>query len=187
MAAATQVLAVLSDELTARGLTELAYAVALRTPEGSAVTSALLAERHDFGVNRADGSRTPVPWRSAAQANGLGGNWNLEGSLLDLDLALAQRSLVRRSWKPLAQPPSITAADRQALSEVPVLMVRAALTDPSRDLIVGALRDGRALLDRSSDDAIAERIASSVPLDGIRRALLKKKKKKKKKIFLARR
>ena len=149
MAAATQALAVLSDELTARGLTELAYAVALRTPEGSAVTSALLAERHDFGVNRADGSRTPVPWRSAAQANGLGGNWNLEGSLLDLDLALAQRSLVRVSWKPLAQPPSITAADRQALSEVPVLMVPAALTDPSRDLIVGALRDGRALLDRS--------------------------------------
>ena len=130
MTTAARALAILADDLQARGVTELAYAIALRTTEGSAVTSALLAQRHDFGVNRADGARTPVPWRSASQSNGLGGNWNLEGSLLDLDIGLAQRSLVRVSWKPLAQPPSITAADRQALAEVPALMIAGTLTNP---------------------------------------------------------
>ncbi len=114
----------------------------------------------------------PVPWRDASQSNGLGGNWNLEGSLLDLDIALAQRSLVRVSWKPLSQPPSITTADRQALSEVPALMSATALTDSSRDIITAALRDGRALLDRSTDEAGAGRVADAVPLDGIRRALI---------------
>ena len=172
MTTAAQAFGVLADDLTARGVTELAYAIALRTADGGAVTSALLAQRHDFGANRADGARTPVPWRSASQSNGLGGNWNLEGSLLDLDIALAQRSLVRVSWKPLAQPPSITAADRQALSEVPVLMPAVGLTDSSRDIITAALRDGRMVLDRSTDEAGFNRVADAVPLDGIRRALL---------------
>jgi len=58
------------------------------------------------------------------------------------------------------------------LSEVPVLMVAAGLTDQSRDLIASALGDGRALLARSMDETVAARIAATVPLDGIRRALL---------------
>ena len=51
-------------------------------------------------------------------------------------------------------------------------MVAAALTDQSRDLIASALGDGRALLARSMDETVAARIAATVPLDGIRRALL---------------
>jgi hypothetical protein len=172
LARAARSLRVLADELTARGVTELAYAVALRMPDGGAVTSAILAGRHDFGVTRADGARTPVPWRSASQSNGLGRDWNLEGAVLDLDIAAAQRSLVRVSWKPLAQAPSITAADRQALSEVPVLMPVASLTDASRDTLTAALREGRARLARSVSDSDLDQIADAASLDGIRRTLL---------------
>jgi hypothetical protein len=158
-------LRILSDELTARGLMELAYAAALGDPGANPITSADAADRHDFGDDSSAVWRLPQPPAAAD------GAWRLQGSVLDLDACLAERWLTRVSMKPLPQAPSLQRTDREALVEALVMLEPASLSDESRDTIAAAVRAGRGRI-ASAKASDLEALADAIPLDPVRRSLL---------------
>lgn len=168
----TSPLRLLADDLTARGLTELAYAAALGGADAGPIVAADAASRHDFGFGRDDGAGGPIAWRLPMPSVRARGPWHIEGSLLALDVCLADRSLTRVSAKPPPAPPSVDKSDRRALTEVIAIMEPASLTDAARDAIASAIRAGRARLAAAATSRDLEAIADLVPLGAIRRSLL---------------
>jgi hypothetical protein len=163
-------LRVLGDDLAARGLLELTYAAALGDPDANPISAAEAADRHDFGERR-DGAASP-PWRLPQPPAAADGGWHIEGSVLDLDVCLAERWLTRVSMKPLAQAPSLQRTDREAFAQALVMLEPISLSDESRDAIAVAVRAGRTRIAnaRASDlDALAD----AIPLDPVRRSLLR--------------
>jgi hypothetical protein len=156
------------DELCARGLMELAYAAALGDPGVNPITSEDAADRHDFGER--SGAPASAAWRLPNPATPEGA-WHLEGSMLDLDVCMAERWLTRVSLKPLRQPPSLQRADRQALVETVVILEPPSLSDGARDTIAAAVRAGRTRI-AAAQASDLDAIADAVPLDPVRRSLL---------------
>jgi hypothetical protein len=161
-------LRVLGDQLTARGLMELAYAAALGDPAANPITAEDAANRHQFGETRGVPS---AAWRLPQLPADAGGAWRLEGSVLDLDVALAERWLTRVSLKPPREPPSLQRTDREAIVEATVILEPASLSDASRDTIAAAVRAGRARI-AAVTSADLDALADRVPLDPVRRSLL---------------
>ena len=166
----------LADDLTASGLTELAYAAALGGPDAGPISAADAALRHDFGhrKKREDGRSTEwrLPVKATAEPGRPAGPWHVEGSLLGLDVCLAERWLRRISSRPLSAPPSIDDLDRRALVEVVAIMQPSSLTDAARDAIAAAIRAGRARLAAAATAADFDAIAGAIPLSPARRTLL---------------
>ena len=86
-------LRLLADDLAVRGLTALTYAVAMGQRDRTPISADEAARRHDFGVRTVIGRRL-APWLSPVAGAGLRG-WRVQGSLLNLDVALAEFSLCR--------------------------------------------------------------------------------------------
>lgn len=162
-------LRVLGDDLAARGLMELAYAAALGDPDENPISAAEAADRHDFGERR-DGVASP-PWRLPQPPAASDAGWHVEGSVLDLDVCLAERWLTRVSMKPLAQAPSVQRSDREAFVQTLVLLEPTSLSDESRDVIASAVRAGRTRIANARASDLAA-IADAIPLDPVRRSLL---------------
>jgi hypothetical protein len=164
-------LRVLSDDLLARGLVELVYASALGQPDRDWIAAQDLADRHDFVV-RPPFAGPPGSWDPPAPTvtdrPGLG----VGGSLLGLDVAFAEFSLVRVSSKPPAVRPTLADVNRRALVESVALVEPAALTDDDRDTIASGIRHGRerAAAVRTRDEASA--IARELRVGGMRSSLL---------------
>ena len=163
-------LRLLADELTARGLTELAYAAALGDRDGIALAAGTAAERHDFGVRSAAGRL--APWAAPFPGADAQQRWRVSGALLGLEIGLAEFSLVRMSAKPPARRPTINDQDRRTFVEAVALMAPPALSDEGRDTIVAAMSRGRAIVAaaRTSGDRAA--IADAAGLSPQRRSLL---------------
>jgi hypothetical protein len=160
----------LADELTARGLMELAYAVALGSPDAGPITASEAAQRHDFGRSRWNLGKAPSPWSIPERA--AGGGWRFEGALLGLDIALADRWLRRVSTGAVTSAPSLDMKDRKALAEAVAIMAGERLTDPARDTIDAAMRNGRARISAADSLDAADALAAAVPLSPLRRSLL---------------
>jgi hypothetical protein len=94
------------------------------------------------------------------------------GSLLGLDAALADFSLVPLSLKQPPRRPSISDSDRRAFIEEVALIEPAALTDADRDSITSAIRRGRTRLERVLTAGDAHDIAGRAGLSDARRSLL---------------
>ena len=162
-------LRLLADQLAARGLMELAYALALGERDGISIAAADAASRHDFGF------RAPFlasPWHLPAPAIDDLQRWHVGGSLLNLDVALAEFALVRLSFKLPPRAPTLNDADRRAFVETMALLEPLSLTDADRDLITAAIRRGRTRLDRVRTAADAHTIADRSGLSATRRSLL---------------
>ena len=163
-------LRLLADELLARGLMEFAYAAALGERDGFSIPAAEAADRHEFGFTPAHAAvspwRLPVPGTDASQ------RWRVSGSLLGLDVALAEFSLVRLSLKQPARPPMIPDSDRRAFVESVALIKPSALLDADRDAIAGALRNGRDVVARARSAGEIGDLADRAGLSGARRSLL---------------
>jgi hypothetical protein len=164
-------LLVLADDLFARGLVQLAYAVALGNHDHAAMFVGEAASRHDFGL-RGDGGRIrawqlPVAGSDITPRRG----WHVTGSLLGLDVKLAELSLVRLSSKLPARKPSLTDVNRRVLIEAVALVEPASLTDGARDTLVEAIRKGRARLAAARTPAEALAIADEIRLGPARRSL----------------
>ncbi|HEX2309529.1 MAG TPA: hypothetical protein VHH91_02330, partial [Vicinamibacterales bacterium] len=148
-------LLVLADDLLARGLTELVYASALGQPDRDWIAARDLADRHDFNVRPFSGhvGAWDLPSANVSDRPGLG----VGGSLLGLDVAFAEFSLVRLSSKPPVMRPTLADVNRRALVESVVLVEPAALTDEDRDAIAAGIRRGRARVEaiRTRDEARA--------------------------------
>jgi hypothetical protein len=166
-----QALRVLADDILGRGLLELAYAAALGHPDRIAISAGDAARRHDFGL-RSRGERRGGPWQlPAGGADSLRG-WHVTGSLLGLDVKLAEFSLVRVSARPPPRKPALNDEDRRVLVEAVALVEPSALTDVDRDAIVERIRKGRARVAaiRTPNEAVA--LAEEIRLSPARRTLL---------------
>ncbi len=159
-----------ADALLARGLMDLAYAVALGGGDGRVILSGEAASRHDLGIGRFEVDGAPAAWQFPTPAARARGVWHLEGALVGLDLCLADSWLRRRSERPPAAAPTMDRNDRRALAEAVPLMVPATLSDVDRDRIAAALHRGRARLASAAPDEIAA-IASVMPLGAVRRGV----------------
>ena len=163
-------LRLLADDLLARGLTEMAYAAALGPRDGVSLSAADAAGRHDFGFDSRLGRgacwRLPVPGRDEE------GRWRVAGSLLGLDVRLADFSLVRLSSRFPSRRPTLDELDRRVLIEAVALIEPASLSDADRDTIAAAIRRGRARLDAARSPRDSATIADEVRLSAPRRTLL---------------
>jgi hypothetical protein len=159
----------LADDLLARGLLELTYAVALGQPERAWVTAADVAKRHGFGIRPA--TRRPA-WELPAVTTGLRPGFGVIGSLLGLDVALADMALVRMSSKPPTRRPMLADVNRKAFIQAVALVEPAWLTDDDLQRVVAAMRRGRerAAALKTPRDALA--LAADLRLSPARGGLL---------------
>jgi hypothetical protein len=162
----------LADDLLARGLSELAYAVALGQPDAASISAGEAASRHDFG-RRSFGASRHAPWQlPVAGADGLGGGWRVTGSLLGLDIRLSQFSLMRLSVRLPTRRPTLPDDCRRVFVEGAALVESARLTDADRDAIVAALEKGRARLAGARTPNEVRALAEEINLAPARRSLL---------------
>jgi hypothetical protein len=159
----------LADTLAARGLMELAYAVALGHPDRPAISADEAARRHAFA--REFPWRRPVVWEFPVRGNSPERGWHVTGSLLGLDVQLADLGLVRLSMKPPARKPTVPDDQRRVLTEAVALVDAASLADEGQAAIVAAIGRGRARLAaaRTPDDALA--LAEEIRMSPVRRTL----------------
>jgi hypothetical protein len=164
-------LRLLADDLLARGLLQLAYAAALGQPERVAISAEAAAIRHDFGLVSPAGRRGTAWQLPAGGADTLRG-WGVTGSVLGLDVKLADFSLVRLSIRPPSRRPMLNDEDRRVLTEAVALVRSNSLTDVERDAIASAIRRGRDKLTalRTAEEASA--LGDEIRLSGARRSLL---------------
>jgi hypothetical protein len=166
-------LRLLADELLARGLMELTYAVALGQPEGAVLSAGDAAGRHDFWTRSEAFGRSgawQIPLAGAEASSGRG--WRVTGSVLGLDVRLAELSLVRLSSRFPTTAPTLHDGNRRVLIETVALVEPASLTEADRDTLVIATRKGRARLAALRTPADALRLADDIRLGPARRALL---------------
>ena len=90
--------------------------------------------------------------------------WRVVGSLLGLDLGLADFMLVRLSNKPPPRPPTIDEEDRRVFVQTVALVSPAAFTEAGRDTLLAAMAKGRATLAAARSDADVAAVADHVGL-----------------------
>ena len=166
-------LRLLADELLARGLLDLTYAVALGQPERAMISAADAARRHDFWL-RSEGFGRGGAWQlpAAGTDTASGRGWRIVGSILGLDVKLADLSLVRLSSNLPSTTPTLHDVNKRVLIEAVALVEPASLTEADRETLVTAMRKGRARLAAARTPADALALADAIRLGPARRALL---------------
>lgn len=163
-------LRLIADDLLAAGLMEAAYAAALGPRDGVSVLAGEAASRHDFGLHAGFGPSTA--WNLAVPGTDATQHWRLAGSVLGLDVALANFSLVSLSLRPPPRRPTLSDLDRRSFIDAVGLVEPAALTDADRDTIVAAIRKGRTRIEQVRTLEEARAIADETNLSAPRRTLL---------------
>lgn len=164
-------LLLLADELLARGLMEMGYAVALGHPDRPAISADEAARRHEFAPTVGAVGQSPawvLPSAGAAPSRA----WHVSGSLLGLDVRLADFSLVSLSSRPPPRRPTLDDDRRRVLVETVVLVTPSTLTDQDRTTIVAAMQQGRTRLAAVKTAADATALADAIRLGPVRRSLL---------------
>jgi hypothetical protein len=159
----------LADELLGRGLMELAYAAAFGSPDRATISAGEAAARHSF-ILPFQGAPSAA-WQLPATATVPNRPWHLSGSLLGLDIALAEFSLVRLSRKPPPRP-TLNSDLRRVLVEAVPLVEAASLNARDRAAMVAAIREGRVRLAAARTAADASALADEMNLSPQRRTLL---------------
>jgi hypothetical protein len=147
-----------------------AYAAALGQPDNAVISSFEAASRHSFGLDLPGFGRAGV-WRWPAAGADRVRDWHLTGSMLGIDVAMSQYSLVRISNRPPSTRPSINDEDRLVLTESVVLMEPALLTAADHAAIVSGLKRGRERLASLRSRADVEALAQNLSMTPLRRAL----------------
>ena len=130
------------------------------------------ASRHDFWFKSGSTGRRHGAWRLPSAGGDTRQGWRVVGSLLGLDVRLAEFSLVRLSAKPPPRRPSLNEDHRRVFIEGVALVESRGLTEADREAIVAAMQRGRARVAalRTPQEAIA--IADEIGLSAARRNLL---------------
>ena len=168
--AAVPALLLLADDLLARGLMELTYAIALGRPDRSVISADDAARRHDFGRSGLAAPDTPwqLPIAGATPPRG----WHVTGAILGLDVRLSDFALVRLSSRPPPRKPTLDDDTRRVLTDTVVIVEALTLAEGQRDAIVAAMRAGRERLAAARTAHDADAISDAVGLSGARRSLL---------------
>ena len=160
----------LSDGLLGRGLMVLAYAAGIGQPENATISPAEAASRHNFGFNLPGFGRAGA-WRWAASGADRIRDWHFTGSMLGIDVALAQLAQLRLSNRPPSARPSLSDEDRVVLTESIVLMEPGRLTPEGHAAIVQALKRGRQRVASIANAGDAESVAEIARMPAPRRSL----------------
>jgi len=163
-------LRLLADDLAARGLITLTYAVGMGQHDRAAISAGEAARRHDFGVRTVVGRRL-APWLPPVAGTGARG-WRVQGALMNLEVALAEFLLLPMSSRPPTRRPSLNDDDRRVMTEAAAVFRSGLLTDQDRDRIVEAMQKGRARVAGIKLPAEAARLAEEMELSPMRRTLL---------------
>ncbi len=160
----------LADDLLARGLKEIVYAASLGQPDRMTISAGDAADRHDFSMRLAN--RRSAPWMTPVAGADPWRGWHVVGSILGLDVQLADFAQQRISMRPPPAKPTLDDDQRRLLLETMALVEPTALTESDRDLIASLLEKGRARLAavRTAAEAIA--VADEIRLSPTRRTLL---------------
>lgn len=161
----------LADDMLARGLMELTYAMALGQPERALIAADDGARRHDFGLG-ALGPRRHVQWSFPVPASDSRRGWHMMGSVLGLDVRLADFRLTRVSSRLPPRRPTLDDDRRRVLIEVTALIQPRSLPDDHRHAIVAALRTGRARVAALTKPEAARALAHEIGLSPARGSLL---------------
>ena len=141
----------------AQALAALAYAAHLPAPVAG--VSERTARRHQFGEAQAGAPTVAsAAWSLPEAVSSPDSGWHLAGSLLGLDLALAQRRLSRADSVPPSSAPTLDPSDRQALAEAAALVEPAALDDTARDAMAAALERGHTRVAQALGDPSAREL-----------------------------
>ena len=160
----------LADDLLARGLMELVYAVGLGQPDRSAVPADEAARRHDFALDLPETRSSAWAYATAGVAPPRG--WHVTGSVLGLDVRLADFAVQRISLRPLTGRPMLDDDQRRVLLETIVLIEAATLTEPDRETLIAAMNAGRARLAAVRTAQDVDAVADEIRLSPFRRTLL---------------
>jgi hypothetical protein len=162
-----------ADIVLSEVLVSLAYALHLGDPDGSTLLGGDVARRHDFGIgSRVSDVRSGMPWAVPEQHADPGVPWHVGGSLVGLDVALAQLSFRRVGGDTISGPPTLSSNDRETFARSAALLNPYRLGDGQRDAIVDAIGRGRERVGVSRAAADLESIAEAVKMDGWRRRAL---------------
>jgi hypothetical protein len=153
----------LADDLLARNLLSLTYAISIGDPDGTVLLADDVSHRHDFGFSLKDGElRARLIWGVPRQEVSPGIPWHVTGSLLGLDVGLATLSLRRVATDHMLEAPKLTSNSRDTFASSVSLLDPLALTDADRDAIAAGTSRGQARLarvDAAQLDAIAVELA----------------------------
>jgi hypothetical protein len=172
LSSTTETLRVLADDLLARGLLELTYAIALGQSDRAWITADEASVGHEFGFGVDGSRRADTAWRRPVAGADQRREWRATGSLLGLEVSLSELGLVRLSTRPPPRRPSINEEDRRSIVETAALVEPAAITDADRDRLVAAMARGRARLAAARTSADAMAIAADLALGAERHSLL---------------
>jgi hypothetical protein len=160
-----------AEAIVAAVLPALAYVPHLAVTDTPSL-GADVAYRHEF-VSSDDGpvARRARPWQLArGSANGAAG-WRLQGSLLMLDLSLADWYL-RRNGLPADSPPMLDEGDMTALAQVAALARSAGTPGLRAAEISDAIARGRAAAAAAPSIDALDRMLDEAGVDPWRRAAL---------------
>ena len=161
----------LADDMLARGLMELAYAIALGQPERALISADDGARRHDFGVG-AVGGRRYVEWNFPVPATDVRRGWHMMGSVLALDVRLSDFLLTRVSSRPPKRRPTLDDDRRRVLVELAALVQPRSLSDEDGDALVRTLQKGRERLAAQTTRESVRALADEIRLSPARASLL---------------
>jgi hypothetical protein len=160
-----------ADHLVARGLTEMVYATALGQPDSIAIPVGEAAARHDFGL-ASSGTRRRTAWQLPVAGADSRTGWRVTGSLLGLDVRLAEFALMRLSNRPPPRRPTLNDEDRRVFVESAAVIDPYGMSDAEAASIVSAIRRGRTRLGAVRSAADVETLATDLSLSPARRTLL---------------
>jgi hypothetical protein len=170
----------LSDTVLADVLLSIAYAADVGDPDGTVLLADDVSRRHDFGFNaRESDNRLRLAWAVPRAEVTPGAPWHVSGSLLGLDVGLAQLVLRRLTFERVLEAPRLTSNERDTFAVAVSLMNPFALRDADRDLIadgvaagqrrLGALRNGGQPAARTAAESAFGAIAEELSMEGWRR------------------
>jgi hypothetical protein len=160
----------LSDTLLSQALLSFAYAVALGDPDGTILLADDVSRRHDFGFGVKDGEiRARTAWAQPRQDVAPSVPWHVTGSLLGIDIALAQAALRRVNLDRVIDAPRLTSNQRDAFAVSVAFMNPFDLRDEDRDAIVDGIERGRQRLAGLATPADVDALANELAFDGARR------------------
>jgi len=155
----------LADDLLARNLLSLAYAISLGDPEGTILLADDVSHRHDFGFALKDSEmRARLVWAVPRQEVAPGVPWHVAGSVLGLDIALSTLALRRVATDHMLEAPKLTSNARDTFASSVSLLDPLALRDDDRDMIAAAIARGRERV-TGLDRAGLDTIVAELPLD----------------------
>jgi hypothetical protein len=170
----------LSDTVLADVLLSIAYAADVGDPDGTVMLAEDVSRRHDFGLGaRESEMRLRLAWSVPRVEVTPGLPWHVSGSLLGLDIGLAQLALRRLNFERVLEAPKLTSNERDTFAIGVSLLNPFTLRDADRDAIadavaaghrrLGALRNGGQAAGRAAADAAFDAIAEELSIEGWRR------------------